>query len=151
MEVGAQVCWPLAFQASAGVLKMVNFCWGPILQAKPAARKACCESDRKEGLESGLPQRGGKSSLLGFQVVHLVISAKITGRQRGRVLLRIISPWLQSGRLWSSEGIALYWTGIWGICPWGLWSASLILTQMWFVLLFTQLFHVSLPRQRHYS
>ena len=33
---------------------MVNFCWGPILQAKPGARKAWCESDREEGLESGL-------------------------------------------------------------------------------------------------
>ena len=44
---------------------MVNFCWGPILQAKPVVRRAWCESDREEGRESGCLERGGKSSLLG--------------------------------------------------------------------------------------
>ena len=33
---------------------MVHFFWGPILPAKPVARKAWCESDREEGLESDL-------------------------------------------------------------------------------------------------
>ena len=36
------------------VLRMANFCWGPILQAKPVARKDWCESDREEGRESRL-------------------------------------------------------------------------------------------------
>ena len=44
---------------------MVNFCWGPILQAKPVVRRAWGESDREEGRESGCLERGGKSSLLG--------------------------------------------------------------------------------------
>ena len=54
------------------VLRMANFCWGPILQAKPVARKAWCESDREEGRESRLARaRREKLVAMKQRLLHL--------------------------------------------------------------------------------